>query len=345
MRTYLLPENGQFYKANLHCHSTISDGQLTPEEIKEAYKQRGYSVVAYTDHNILVPHPELQSDDFVALYGMEYYFDEVLPGQSWEQSRTTHFCLISLDPENVIQPCFYQPNWFYDRLLERNDPRYKVTLDPNEPVYERVFTPDGVNEVIKTAHEKGFFVTYNHPKWAKECYETYSQYKGMHAIEICNYGSYVKGFHEYNTKVYEEKLHNGEKIFGISADDNHNFEPFDSPYNDSFGAFTMIKAENLDYRSITDAMTKGHFYASMGPEIYSMYLEGNKLHVKTSDAAIINFTSGIRHCYNEYCPEGGKLNEVIFDVWPQDIFFRVTVCDKEGRRATSNAYFVEDYIK
>ena len=26
MRKYLLPEKGTFYKANLHCHATFSDG-------------------------------------------------------------------------------------------------------------------------------------------------------------------------------------------------------------------------------------------------------------------------------------------------------------------------------
>ena len=41
MKKYLLPEEGQFYKANLHCHTTVSDGSLTPEEIKAAYKARG----------------------------------------------------------------------------------------------------------------------------------------------------------------------------------------------------------------------------------------------------------------------------------------------------------------
>ena len=34
MKKYLLPENSNFYKANLHCHTTISDGRLTPEEIE-----------------------------------------------------------------------------------------------------------------------------------------------------------------------------------------------------------------------------------------------------------------------------------------------------------------------
>ena len=38
MKKYLLPEGGKFYKANLHCHTTVSDGKMTPEEIKKYYK-------------------------------------------------------------------------------------------------------------------------------------------------------------------------------------------------------------------------------------------------------------------------------------------------------------------
>ena len=38
------------YKANLHSHSVISDGNLTPAEMKKAYKDRGYSILAITDH-------------------------------------------------------------------------------------------------------------------------------------------------------------------------------------------------------------------------------------------------------------------------------------------------------
>ena len=37
MRKYLISNEGQFYKANLHCHTTFSDGKRTPQEIKEIY--------------------------------------------------------------------------------------------------------------------------------------------------------------------------------------------------------------------------------------------------------------------------------------------------------------------
>jgi hypothetical protein len=34
----LLDSSKNFYKGNMHCHSTLSDGDMTPSELKEAYK-------------------------------------------------------------------------------------------------------------------------------------------------------------------------------------------------------------------------------------------------------------------------------------------------------------------
>lgn len=46
MITKLLDEDLNRYKANLHCHTTVSDGRLTPEAVKKLYKENGYSVIA-----------------------------------------------------------------------------------------------------------------------------------------------------------------------------------------------------------------------------------------------------------------------------------------------------------
>ena len=56
MKKYLLPHDRNWYRANMHCHSTCSDGHLTPEQLKEAYKGHGYSILAITDHEILLDH-------------------------------------------------------------------------------------------------------------------------------------------------------------------------------------------------------------------------------------------------------------------------------------------------
>ena len=65
MRIYLLPQEGAFYKANMHSHSTLSDGSLTPEEIKAAYQEKGYQIFAFSDHRKLIPHPELKDENFL----------------------------------------------------------------------------------------------------------------------------------------------------------------------------------------------------------------------------------------------------------------------------------------
>ena len=71
MKKYLLPREGKFYKANMHCHTNISDGKNTPEEIKAAFKEKGYSIVAFTDHEIMIPHTDLADEDFLPITAYE----------------------------------------------------------------------------------------------------------------------------------------------------------------------------------------------------------------------------------------------------------------------------------
>ena len=71
MKKYLLKEKGNFYKANLHMHTNISDGQMSIEEVKEEYQKRGYSIIAYTDHELMMPHNELSDENFLALTSTE----------------------------------------------------------------------------------------------------------------------------------------------------------------------------------------------------------------------------------------------------------------------------------
>ena len=68
---YLLPQVPKYFKANLHTHSTISDGKLTPEEVKQAYKSLGYSILCLTDHNVTVNHSDMNEPDFLMLTGVE----------------------------------------------------------------------------------------------------------------------------------------------------------------------------------------------------------------------------------------------------------------------------------
>lgn len=40
------------HKANLHTHTTQSDGELTPSQVIDEYRSRGYTILAITEHNL-----------------------------------------------------------------------------------------------------------------------------------------------------------------------------------------------------------------------------------------------------------------------------------------------------
>ena len=46
--------------ANLHMHTTHSDGVYTPSEIVRIAKKEGYRAVAITDHDAATGYPELK---------------------------------------------------------------------------------------------------------------------------------------------------------------------------------------------------------------------------------------------------------------------------------------------
>jgi hypothetical protein len=41
-------------KGCTHTHTTCSDGTMTPQEVVEAYEERGYDFIAFTDHDYLL---------------------------------------------------------------------------------------------------------------------------------------------------------------------------------------------------------------------------------------------------------------------------------------------------
>lgn len=339
MRKYLLPEKGNFYKANLHCHTNLSDGKLSPSEVKELYKRLGYSIVAYTDHDILLCHDELTDKDFLALNGMEFDITEKDPGKPvFSQRRTCHFCIIAIKKDNVIAPC-----WNTERYHIGNSKKYMhlVKYDESKPDYRRYYNSYCISDMMHQSRRAGYFVTYNHPTWSCEDYPQYIEYTGMHAFEMFNGGCIKSGYDEINSRVYSDMLKSGKRIYCIGADDNHNFDPADSPYSDSGVAFTVIKAEDLEYETITSALLNGDFYSSTGPEIKELYVEDNKVHIKTSPAASIRINADTRGAQIVIAEENQTVDSATFDILDYFKYFTLTVTDRRGNRACTNAYFTD----
>ena len=328
MKKYLLPQDGSFYKANLHCHSTVSDGELTPQQIKELYAKNGYSIVAFTDHNHFVAHNDLSDEHFLALNGVENAADEKdKPGR---HNRCCDICYICLDKSNNIHPL---------QIKYNIEGKFDFSPLPTD------YTSENINAMIKRGRENNFFVTYNHPTWSMESFERYMTYNGMHAMEIFNFSSSVDGYNEYNPDIYDDMLKSGKRIFCIATDDNHNRAPGTCHW-DSFGGFTMIKADDLKYESVARALKMGNFYSSRGPIINALWIDtfDNSIHIECEKAVKIVATRANRRLRCIFAKEEGKdyLTHARLSINPDDIYFRLTIFDEFGNTADTNAYFIDE---
>ena len=332
MKIELIPESGRFYKVNMHCHTNISDGQRTPEQVKEAYKNAGYSAVCFTDHEVLVGHSELCDDEFIALHGYEVAIKKNEYEHTGNFMPAYHFNVIAPSQTDLTAVNYYLNNLSCpgnSKKYINSCAKYSSTIDHTE------YNVEWINNFLAGISEAGFLITYNHPVWSLHDARDYAGLKNLHAIEIIN-GGCARRLADNTSIHYETLLREGNRIVPVGGDDNH------SPAL-SFLAWTMIKADELSYDALIEAYKKGNCYASEGPEIKSLIIEDGKIKIKTSDAAKITLHSEGR--YGDIKVQTDEvLTEAEFNYLPEKFgkYFRLEVRDSAGRAAFSNAYYTAD---
>lgn len=312
MKTYLFPKNRSFYKTNLHCHTTISDGIMTPEEVKATYMAMGYDAVCFTDHEVLVGHEELCDEHFVALHGYEVQ----LMKRQGEQT-------------GLFEPCYH-----FNLIAKRQDTRALAPFDRLEGYREpktdtewrQSYGGVWLNPYIKAATDAGFLMNYNHPQWSLQTMEDYSSFCGLLGVEVINGGCF--GFND-NTSIHMEiLLRRGQNVLPIAGDDNHG-------YKECGRAFTMICAKSLSYDALIEGLTKGDCYASEAPKILELSLEGNQFLLRTDRPCRAVLLSEGRHIRECDFTESAALE---FKPSSAGRYIRFELRDKEGKRAFTRAY-------
>ena len=333
MRYDLLTPGVNAYKANLHCHTTMSDGRLTPEEIKAHYQAHGYSIVAFTDHELLMDHSRLTDADFLALTGYEIAVNERRPSRSFADCKTTHLNLIASRPDNLNHVC-------YDPGAVWSDPNgIKHSVATVGGIVSRQDGPDFLNRIIREAGEQEFLVTCNHPVWSLAQSDDYLPLEGLFGVEVFNTGCVREGFPD-SAEPYDALLRQGKRLKCLATDDNHNRFPHGHPEHDSLGGWVVVHAERLAYAPVFDALRRGDFYASSGPAIDALWVEDGVLHVTCSPARKITVNSSGRAAGVRLAGAGESL--VAAEIPLRDDMYdyiRVTVEDDSGAKAWSNAVF------
>jgi hypothetical protein len=339
MKKYLLPNDGNFYKANLHMHTTISDGNMTPEETKKAFLEKGYSIVAFTDHEVMVPHLELTDENFLALTSTEISVNKRTSGD-FMFTKCYHLNFYSRDH---YKSAF---NSFDERKLWLKHSKEYITEEQSAIHYDRVYSVECINEMIKMANEEECLVSLNHPVWSLQDYSDYIDLKGLWGVEWHNSGCVNSGFVD-TIQPIDDLLRNNENVFPLATDDAHKI-------GDCFQGFVMVKAPALKHEEVYDALKRGDFYSSQKPLIDELYIEDGIIHIKTSKAKKIVVTSDKRYTSVLMAKEGQYLTNETLDIsWYlercdesiiKNEYIRIQVVDEDGFVAHTRAYYLNELM-
>lgn len=154
---------------DLHCHSTASDGSLTPTEVILRAKQQGVTALSLTDHDTI--NGQAEAAKAAALNKINY-----IPGielsTTWE-NKCFHIVGLNIDPDNTVLNTGIK-----DLQMLRAERAKKIALK-----LQKKRIPDAYEAVIKAAN--GGMVTRAHfanfllaQKYVSTLQEAFDRYLG-----------------------------------------------------------------------------------------------------------------------------------------------------------------------
>lgn len=299
---------GRFFRGNLHTHSDRSDGVLSPAEVCRRYADEGYDFIALTDHLIgrygypLVDTRDLRRPGFTTLLGAELHSGAMANGELW------HILAVGL-------PLDFTP--------------------PEAPDFHPLPGQESAPALAARARAAGAFVAVAHPQWSGLTLADAATIDAAHAVEIYNHGCAVGADRADGFGIADLLNSAGARRTLIATDDAHFTEP------DHFGGWVMVKAVENDPEALLQALKDGAFYASQGPEIRAIALEGDVAEVECS-AAVSVIAQG--QGSGAVAVHGLSMTRarVPLQRLGASPWVRVTVIDAAGRRAWSNPIWRAD---
>ncbi len=320
----MFPEQTNWYKGNLHSHTTNSDGTLTPEEAVKNYKKHGYSFVCLSDHDLYTDYrEEYNSTDFLILPGVEIaavLFDEKdgyvkmhhmngILGNEDMQKHAEAGLFLHMEP---IEPIVAYGSWDGRKVAE---------------------------EMAENLKSHGCFITYNHPIWSRVEPHEFEICGLYHSLEIYNYNTVNESGTGFNTTYWDEMLRKGMHVNADAADDNHN-----GNFPDNYGGYVVVAAESLTHENIMNALIEGRYYSVAGPggpDIKQIIVDDGEVTVYCSPVERINIIAGgyVGAGTTVMAAKGESITEARCALSGTETYIRIECVDRFGRTAWSNPYY------
>ncbi|MBR5519471.1 MAG: hypothetical protein IKU55_02015 [Clostridia bacterium] len=251
-----LANGGKRLKGNLHTHTNYSDGETTPEETVAFYRAHDYQFLAITDHNRYMNTTEFDAPGFITLPGVELdIYCGSFEREAGEEARqyTYHLNGIAWNEDNLL------PNGFrFDR------PRWTSAWLTERSLRERV------QDMIDFLNAKNNLVMFNHPNWSRNRETDVLGYNGLFGMEIYNHISEYHGGIGFSQHYYDFCLRQNQIFCCTATDDAHSLTP-----DAAGGGWVVVDSDSLSRASVGDALRRGCFYSSTGPEIYDWRLDAD----------------------------------------------------------------------
>jgi len=156
--------------ADLHCHSTVSDGMLAPQEVAARAAAHGVTLWALTDHDEV--GGQAAAREAASALGMDY-LSGVEISVTWA-GRTLHIVGLGIDPDNadLVQGLERTRSGRCARAEDISAALAKLGI---EGAYEGALRYAGNPDMVSRTHFARFLVEHGH---CRDIHEVFDRYLG-----------------------------------------------------------------------------------------------------------------------------------------------------------------------
>jgi hypothetical protein len=196
---------------------------------------------------------------------------------------------------------------------------------------------NGLEAALQAAHAQGALTVLAHPHWCGNSLEDVTRFP-FDGVEVYNHICHWLNGKSNGLVHWEFALRHNPNTLAFSVDDGHHLGDH-SAWN---GGWIVVKAPECTRPAILDAIRRGNYYSSCGPEFHSISFDGEQVHLQTSPVRYVRLVGPGWHGHPNGIPKGRLIRQISLPL-PQDWpYAYLEIEDTSGRRAWTNNLFIFD---